>query len=284
LPAETVPPVTPAAVAASAVPEEDPAPLDLQDSPAVPETPDRQEPPDNPANLPPLLASSQSSLHADLAQEASPETPDLKDSPVNLEPPDSPELLAETLPPAHLAHLDHLDNLDNPDTQEAQDNPELLLPARTLLPHHQAHQESKDLEDPRDSLEPPDSLEPQDSPAQRDLPAHLEAPETMDSPVSLDPPDSPDTPASPVSARNTAPSTEESSSPTAPDVLKRRTTTGNDESHPGDNNIKSFKNNNFNKFFESSDHFTTFITVIRIFLLLPTIDQSCPFQNYKFIL
>jgi hypothetical protein len=204
--------------ALNAAPEVDP---DLPVNPAsldAPETPVLPVPLDSPDALPLLLAFSPSSPHADPAPEDSPVRPahrDLLDSP---EPQDSPVPPAETLLPAHLAHPEPLDSPDTPDSLEDLDSPETPLPALLPLPHHLAHQESKEPQDSPDNPEDLDSPEPLDSPAPRDHLAHPEDPETMASPDNPAPPDSPETPASLVSARNTVPSTEECSSPTAPDA------------------------------------------------------------------
>jgi hypothetical protein len=281
LPAETVPPVTPVAAAANAVAEEDPDQLDPQDSLAAPETPEPQEAQDSQADPNLLLASNLFSPHAAPAQEVNPEAPDLRDPQDNLELPDSPANPEETQLLAHQDPQDPQVSLDNQDTPEAPDSLVPQLQARTLLHHHQDPQESKDPQVNPDSLEDQDSPEAQDSLAPRDPQDHLEAQETMVNPDPQDNPASQDTPANQVSARNTAPWTEESSSPMVPDVLKRRTRRNSkSENKPGDNNnIKSYTN-----YFFFDHPFPIIIAVIRLFLSCRPIDQKLPFHNYKFIL
>jgi len=245
--------------AANVAAVEDPARPDPQDSQADPATPELQETQAVPAGLPLLLASSPSSLRADLAPEASRELLAHQDPQDSQDLPDSPASQEATQPQDHQASQVPLDSQDSPDSPEAQDSQELPLPARLLPHHHQDPQESREHLDSPDTPVAPDSPETPDSLARRDPQDHQDSQAATVSPVLPDSPASLDTPASLVSARSTAPSTVESSSPTALAALKR-SRGGSDESYSDfDGTIL---------FLRQTLHFVTATT--RILLLLPT--------------
>jgi len=198
----------------SAVPEEDQALLDLpahQESPATPEPRERPVNLANPCRLP---ASSPLSPRASPAPEASLDSPDHQDHQETLETPASPEAPAETLSQAHPDHQAPQEILEPPDSQDRPDNPEPQHKANRRHPLPQAHQEMPDLRDPpeaQDNQETPEAPEPQDPRDHQDLLAHPETTDNQDNPETLARLETPETR---ESARNTAPSTEESSSRT----------------------------------------------------------------------
>jgi hypothetical protein len=211
-----------AELAPNAAAEADPDLLDLPVNLADPEIQELLEALASPENLLSQCANLRLLHHASHAQEVNPDHQDLPDPTDSPEAPEAQDNLAETHNldlPDHLDLLDPTETPDSPDHLDSPDNPERALkPDLDLLDHL----ESPDQLDNPDSPEDLDNLEALANPDPKDLPEDPDSPETTDSPVNPDPLDSPEALARRVSARNTAPSTAESSSRTELADAKRK--------------------------------------------------------------
>jgi hypothetical protein len=191
-----------------------PDPKVLPASPVAPANPVHPANQATPANLQLPHARPPPHHHANLAHKdlpAHPDHPDLPETPERLVPPADPDTMPHPEPPDPEDHPDLPEKPDQLDHPERPDNPP--------LPSHSLPEppEKPETSDPLDLPAHPDNpvwTAHLDLPARKESPARPESPEPTATPDQPDPPAQPERPERKVSARNTAPSTEECSSRT----------------------------------------------------------------------
>jgi len=194
-----------------------PASLDPRDRPeglASPESLELQETPEPLASRRSPLVSQPRRRRASPAPRDLPDHQVLQDPQESLERLEPPDAQVQMLPQAHQDPVDHQDQPERLDPKDPQENQESPLSQRPLPPESQERLESQDPRDRPDLPDPQDPTDLQDRLARKDhlVPMELQDPTaTQDPLVHLD---RPEPPARKVSARNTAPPTEESSSRT----------------------------------------------------------------------
>lgn len=217
-----------AVAAADANPAVCPDRLDHRERPDGRDVPANREHPVCPATQESRQHSHASQSHRHHANRAQPVHPDLlahQDHPVTLVSPVNPDSLDKTHHPANQDQRDRLGHLDHLDSQEHPASPAHLLNRNQSCPDHP---ESLAMPDHPDNLDSPVSLARTvrpDSPDQRDHLAHLDHPETMANLDNRARPVNPEAKARRAFARNIVPSTVVCSSRTAPDVVKRGSST-----------------------------------------------------------